>query len=118
MPDDHSAFPALTLTAEGVAVEGLAASAPMISRGMSLKTLAQIAAEAGVRSLAVRISVEQLPFTQMPAVAHLEGNHYVTLHEVRRDSVVIADPADGVRVESFELFRRRWSRHLLLLHAA
>jgi hypothetical protein len=99
-----------------VTFEQLAALTPLGPAGASLAALARAAQQAGGRAAAVRVGLEQLADARLPAVAHIGGGHFVTLFEVSHDTVVIGDPAEGIRSVSTSAFRRDWSGHLLLLH--
>lgn len=108
---------AMSLAALGVPApfEQLADWTPLQAQGASLASLAATARRLGVKGLAVRIGLEQLPHVQPPAVAHYVDGHYVTLFEVLHNSVVVGDPAEGLRELSFTAFRQLWSGNLLLL---
>ncbi|MEB3362000.1 MAG: peptidase domain-containing ABC transporter [Synechococcaceae cyanobacterium] len=51
----------------------------------------------------------------MPAIVHWQGNHWVVLHGLRRNRVVIADPAVGLRRLSRQEFLKGWPNGVLLL---
>ncbi len=55
----------------------------------------------------------------LPAIAHVikEGGlmHYVVIHKITKEQIIIADPADGLVTYSFEDFTRIWSGVLILL---
>lgn len=55
----------------------------------------------------------------LPAIAHVikEGGlmHYVVIHKITKEQVIIADPADGLVTYKFEDFTRIWSGVLILL---
>lgn len=94
--------------------EQLEAITPVGLAGVSLGALARTATASGVPASAVRLGSDQLSHARLPAVAHLVGDHYVVVSELRGDTVVVADPAEGVRPDSVQSFRRRWSGHLLV----
>jgi len=95
-------------------------AAPFVTVGDAGATLASLAAAAaacGARAVPVRAGPDQLARARLPAVAHLEGGHYVTVFEARPGGLVVGDPAAGTRLEPMASFRRRWSGHLLLVSA-
>ncbi len=98
-----------------VSVERVAAAVPLEERGASLRTLIEAAARLGLRANAVRVAPTLLDQLHGVAVAHLVERHYVTLFEVRRDTVCLGDPAVGVVEWPLERFLRSWSGVLLLL---
>ena len=55
----------------------------------------------------------------LPAIAHVktEGGrgHFWVLYRIKKDAVVVADPARGVQKLSRDEFCRRWTGYLLLL---
>src|SRR5205823_3490859 len=59
------------------------------------------------------------PKAPLPAIAHVctkEGlGHFVVLHQVKKNSVVIADPARGVVKMSAADFKTTWTGYLILL---
>jgi ATP-binding cassette subfamily B protein len=87
--------------------------------GTNLLGLLRAAEKLGFSARGVKGGYEDLPRAPLPAVAHLrteEGlGHFVVLYRVRPGSVVVADPARGVRTLSREEFGRCWTGFLLLL---
>jgi hypothetical protein len=62
---------------------------------------------------------EALAQVPLPAIAHTRSDdglgHFVVLHRVKRQAVVVADPARGVETIAREEFCLRWTGYLLLL---
>lgn len=87
--------------------------------GTNLLGLIQAAEQLGFSAKAVKASGESVSKAPLPAIAHVQfadgRGHFVVLYKVRRDSVVIADPACGIRRLSHEEFARDWSGFLLLI---
>jgi ATP-binding cassette, subfamily B, bacterial CvaB/MchF/RaxB len=65
--------------------------------GMSLRSLLGLADELGLSSRALRVELSALHKVKAPAILHWDLNHYVVLRSVTSRSVVIHDPATGVR---------------------
>src|SRR4029077_5664088 len=88
-------------------------------QGTNLLGLLQAAERLGFSARGVKGAYEALPRAPLPAIAHLrtdEGlGHFVVLHQVRKDAVVVADPAHGVERLGREEFCKRWTGYLLLL---
>jgi len=63
-------------------------------RGAALGTLIGIADKMGFTPRAVKLSLEQLPNLQVPAVLHWDMNHYVVLERVKGNKALIHNP-DG-----------------------
>ncbi|MCC6491624.1 MAG: peptidase domain-containing ABC transporter [Pirellulales bacterium] len=87
--------------------------------GTNLLGLVHAAERIGFAAKAVKGEFEALDGAPLPAIAHVktaEGyGHFVVLHRVRGDGVVVADPARGVASLSREAFCATWTGYLLLL---
>jgi len=70
---------------------------PMSLKGLRLSQLIDIAGKLGLHGRALRLELEGLSRLDTPAILHWDLNHFVVLESVRRDSVVILDPALGRR---------------------
>lgn len=77
--------------------------------GTSLRAICRAAAELGLEARAVKASRRTLDELPMPAVAHMDGNHWVVLYDVSPERVRIADPAFGHRRMDRSTFEARWS---------
>jgi ATP-binding cassette, subfamily C, bacteriocin exporter len=86
--------------------------------GTNLMGLLQAAEQLGFSAKAVKGTNETLGRVPVPAIAHVlaaEGRgHFVVLYRVRHDSVILADPARGIRRLTREEFIRDWTGYLLL----
>ena len=89
--------------------------------GTNLLGLVEAAEKLGFSAKAVKGPFEALLAAPLPAIAHIrtdEGlGHFVVLHRVKKNKVVVADPARGVQTISKDDFCRRWTGYLLLLAA-
>jgi len=87
--------------------------------GTNLLGLVQAAERLGFTARAVKGPFDALAGVPLPAIAHVrtsEGlGHFVVLHRVWPDRVVVADPARGVETLSREAFTAAWTGYLLLL---
>ena len=66
--------------------------------GATLRSLMDLAGQMGFTTRALRVDVESLARVSAPAILHWDMNHFVVLKAVRRDAIVIHDPALGRRV--------------------
>lgn len=66
-------------------------------RGASLQQLMQLAQSMEMNTRALKLELKDLPKLQTPAVLHWDMNHFVVLKQVRRNTVLIHDPAVGER---------------------
>jgi len=87
------------------------------ARGASLLEMQQAAVALGLGGRAVRVGIDQLPLVACPAVALLEGGHYVVLYALGLGAVVLGDPACGIVTVGLMAFRQMWGGHLLLTTA-
>lgn len=87
--------------------------------GTNLLGLVQAAEKIGFSARAVKGPYEALPSVPLPAIVHIhtaEGlGHFIVLHAVADDSVVVADPAHGVYKLSKDEFCERWTGYLLMM---
>ncbi|MBN1696545.1 MAG: peptidase domain-containing ABC transporter [Spirochaetales bacterium] len=69
----------------------------------------------GVRGTIDQLMTEKIP---LPAIAHVKkGNflHFVVIHRIKKKTLLVADPAEGLVVYSKEDFDRLWTGVLILL---
>ncbi len=84
------------------------------SDGTSLKALSHAAAELGLASRALKVSLRNLPRMPLPAIVHWEGNHWMVLLDVAGKWVHVADPATGPRRIARAEFEQKWSGYAAL----
>jgi ATP-binding cassette subfamily B protein RaxB len=76
-------------------------------KGATLRDLIRVASQVKLDTRALRVELEELHELQLPCILHWDHNHFVVLIAVRRQSVVIHDPAVGARtIPTPELSRR------------
>ena len=87
--------------------------------GTNLLGLLQAAEALGFSAKAVKGPFEAIAGVPLPAIAHLKTDeglgHFVVLHRVRKNSVVVADPGRGIQQLSRDAFCRRWTGYLMLV---
>src|SRR5215469_2737891 len=71
-------------------------------RGISLRTLMQLASSIGLAGRPVRIGLQRLGELKMPALLHWNMDHFVVLERVKGNVAWIVDPAQGRRRVSRE----------------
>lgn len=99
-------------------VEALRERMQIQQQGASLQELQRTAVELGFHAHAVRVALDHLAGVRLPAIAHLQDGHYVTLFELSAGNVVVGDPAKGVGRWSLLAFQQSWSGQLLLITPA
>ncbi|MEM7591413.1 MAG: peptidase domain-containing ABC transporter [Cyanobacteria bacterium P01_A01_bin.83] len=83
--------------------------------GSSLRGLVAAAESVGFATRPVKATLDKLAEQQLPAIAHWEGKHYITVYEVSRQWVIVVDPAIGQRKLSHAEFDAGWTGNVLLL---
>ena len=83
--------------------------------GTSMAALAEAAETLGFVTRGVRTGYEALMRTELPAILHWEGNHFVVLYQMNKKEVKIADPGVGIRKLSRAEFEKGWTNRALLL---
>ena len=83
--------------------------------GTSMAALAEAAETIGFVTRGVRTGYEALMRTELPAILHWEGNHFVVLYQINKKEVKIADPGVGIRKLSRAEFEKGWTNMALLL---
>jgi len=78
--------------------------------GVSLLGIAEAAESMGFRTIAVKVPFNKLikdaPF---PCIIHWQQNHFVVLVEVQKNTVLLADPAKGLRKIAKDDFCEHWA---------
>lgn len=83
--------------------------------GSLLKGLVNAAETLGFVTRPVKASLDQLGKQKLPAIVHWEGNHYIVVYEIKRDHIVVGDPALGQRTLNPREFKAGWTGYTLLL---
>jgi ATP-binding cassette subfamily B protein RaxB len=91
---------------------------PPSVRGASLKWLIGVADQVGLSTRALRVSLEDLPDLEMPAILHWNMNHFVVAERVRRGRMLIHDPGGRSREYSLDELSDHFTGVALELHPA
>ena len=83
--------------------------------GASLRSLATAAESIGFTTRPVKASLDKLAEQSLPAIVHWEGKHYIVVYEVKRDRVIVADPAISQLSLTHAQFKAGWTGYTLLL---
>ena len=88
-------------------------------QGTNLKGVVEAAERLGFQGGAFRGTLEALPKLSPPFIAHIASDeglgHFVVVYKIRRNYLVVADPAKGLRRFSLEEFQQRWSGYVVVL---
>jgi ATP-binding cassette subfamily B protein RaxB len=66
-------------------------------QGVTLRELNALFEDIGFQTRALRVPLSELHLIQTPAILHWNMNHFVVLKQVKKNHVMIHDPAMGVR---------------------
>ena len=83
--------------------------------GATLRSVMDLAGHLGFTTRALRVDIESLGRVSAPAILHWDMNHFVVLKVVRRDGVVVHDPALGRRVVARAELSKRFTGVVLEL---
>jgi len=81
----------------------------LTSRGATLADIVRLAAGLDMAARPISLDLPALARVELPCVLHWEFNHFVTLVQVRGNTVVIHDPAIGRRVVGREELSRAFT---------
>jgi len=76
--------------------------------GSSLLGLSNASEKIGLRSLGVKISIQDLLEAPLPCILHWNNNHYVVLYKIRKNAFYISDPAHGLLKYNKEELIKYW----------
>lgn len=79
------------------------------SRGITMLDINQLFESLGFVTRALQVPLEELHLIKCPALLHWNLNHFVVLKKVKKNMVVIHDPAIGVRNCSLEEFSKSFT---------
>ncbi len=82
-------------------------------QGITLRQLVDLFAQYGFSARALQVPLTELRYVRTPAVLHWNMNHFVVLKQVKKNSVVIHDPAFGLRKCSMDEVSRSFTGVLL-----
>jgi ATP-binding cassette subfamily B protein RaxB len=74
---------------------------PVSLKGVTLRALMGVAGQLGFLCRPLRFEIGQIRQLQLPAVVHWDMNHFVVLKSVKRQGIVVHDPAAGERTLPF-----------------
>lgn len=79
------------------------------NKGASLRSIIEIANQLSISSRAIRLDIEALSRLELPAILHWDFDHFVVLKKIKRNGVIIHDPAVGIRYYSFDELRQHFT---------
>jgi len=82
--------------------------------GTSLSGICDGARALGLAARSVKVSKEKVDHLPLPAICHIDGNHWVVFYDLDDKAARIADPGVGLRVLERADFMKRWSGYAAL----
>ena len=77
--------------------------------GISLSQINKLLTRLNFKTRALRVPIDKLGFIKTPAILHWNKNHFVVLKKVKRNKIIIHDPAVGLRICSYSEFQQEFS---------
>ncbi len=84
-------------------------------KGSTLKSLIDIADSMNLAARPLRVELPALVQVRLPAIAHVDFNHFVVITHVAKDEVTLQDPARGARTVPFTEFSKNFTGIVLEL---
>ena len=91
-------------------IEYLRTKCFLTREGVSMQGIIEAAQTIGLKTLAVKITAENICKNreQLPCILHWNQNHFVVLYKIRNNKFHLADPAHGFIKLSEEKFKKSW----------
>jgi len=89
---------------QSISLSDLRRRLALSNRGMTLAQLVSAADQMDLQTRALRIEIDEVRNLRLPAIAHVDGNHFVVLDRVVGRRVTILDPALGRREVTWASF--------------
>ena len=84
-------------------------------KGSTLKSLIDIADSMNLAARPLRVELPALAQVRLPAIAHVDFNHFVVITRVAKSTVTLHDPARGARTVPFAEFSKHFTGIVLEL---
>jgi ABC-type bacteriocin/lantibiotic exporter with double-glycine peptidase domain len=86
-------------------LESLEENIPANPRGATLEAVVECAKKSGVSPTVIRSDMRSLLEVRMPAILHVNGDHFVTVLAVKDDDLFIFDNSIGLAGQSHQTVR-------------
>jgi ABC-type bacteriocin/lantibiotic exporter with double-glycine peptidase domain len=92
----------------------LSAEMPLTNRGASMQELIDVLHRYGIQTFYKRIDRSRLDELPLPAIAFVNGNHFVVIEDVQPHRIIVEDPSIG-RVAFYRpIFNLTWDGDVLI----
>lgn len=93
-------------------IEFLREKSQITKLGVSLLGISEAAEQIGFRTIASKITLEQLQENKpFPCILHWNQNHFVVLYKLTKSKAYISDPAQGKVILSLKEFLKNWNQN-------
>jgi predicted double-glycine peptidase len=82
--------------------------------GTTMLGLYMASQKLGLPVVPLRIDIDQLASINSPAIAFIDGNHFVVVHGIKGNNLLIQDPPSPLFMQSKELFKTHWNGEMLV----
>jgi ABC-type bacteriocin/lantibiotic exporter with double-glycine peptidase domain len=90
-------------------IEFLRASVPVSEAGISLLALSEVAGSIGMKTLAVRISYDDLlSKITLPCIVHRKSKHFIVVYKIKKNNIYVTDPSCGFMKYRKGEFIKNW----------
>lgn len=99
-------------------LESLRQRIPTDAEGATLLAVVEAARQCGFEAQGILTDLAALPQLPLPCIAHLRGqatNHFIVIHQCDGETLLVADPAQGLIRYRMEDFAKLWSGVLIVL---
>ncbi len=83
------------------------------AEGITMRQINQLLERLKFKTRALRVPMNELHFIKTPAILHWNMNHFVVLKKVKKNKIIIHDPAFGVRTCSIDEFSNSFTGFVL-----
>ncbi|HTH83005.1 MAG TPA: peptidase domain-containing ABC transporter [Mucilaginibacter sp.] len=92
-------------------IQNLRALGYVTKRGTTLLDISASSEKIGFRSLAAKLTIDQLKEIELPCILHWRQNHFVVLYKIRKNVFYVADPSKGLIKYTESEFKKSWFGH-------
>jgi ATP-binding cassette, subfamily B, bacterial len=94
----------------GFSIQKLREATQIGKEGVSLLGISEAAESIGFKTLAIKVPFRQLEKDALlPCVVHWKQNHFVVVYQIKKNQVLVADPALGLIKYSYTEFESQWA---------
>ncbi len=76
--------------------------------GVSFLDISYACEKISLKTVSVKLTLQELITAPMPAIIHWEKKHFVVLYKIKRNTAFISDPAKGLVTYDIETFIKHW----------